>query len=280
MGATDPKKAAPGTIRADLADQHRAERRARFRQPRERRARDRATSSPRRSSARAEREPPARSTRSSSSMSEVTTAQDQPARPHPGRDWRRSSSAMGEKPFRARQLMKWIYQRAVGDFEQMTDLGKDFRGRLAGDRRDPHAGDRSLSQVVGGRHAQVAARASRAARPSRWSSSRSRAAARCASRARSAARWTAASARPAQQGFNRNLDDRRDRRPGLARQSRARLFAGRRPRDHQRRVHGHGRAADELPQRRARGRGHDGRPRPRPLAPPRDAQHLRASCRR
>jgi 23S rRNA (adenine2503-C2)-methyltransferase len=38
---------------------------------------------------------------------------------------------MGEKPFRARQLMKWIYRRAVGDFESMTDLGKDFRQRLA-----------------------------------------------------------------------------------------------------------------------------------------------------
>ena len=41
MGATDPKKAAPGTIRADLADSIEAERRARLRQPRERRARDR-----------------------------------------------------------------------------------------------------------------------------------------------------------------------------------------------------------------------------------------------
>ncbi|HET7203112.1 MAG TPA: 23S rRNA (adenine(2503)-C(2))-methyltransferase RlmN [Steroidobacteraceae bacterium] len=40
--------------------------------------------------------------------------------------------AMGEKPFRARQLFKWIYKRAEGDFEAMTDLGKDFRRRLAG----------------------------------------------------------------------------------------------------------------------------------------------------
>jgi 23S rRNA (adenine2503-C2)-methyltransferase len=38
---------------------------------------------------------------------------------------------MGEKPFRARQLMKWLYRRAVGDFEAMTDLGRDFRRRLA-----------------------------------------------------------------------------------------------------------------------------------------------------
>ena len=38
---------------------------------------------------------------------------------------------MGEKPFRARQLMKWIYRRAEGDFDAMTDLGRDFRRRLA-----------------------------------------------------------------------------------------------------------------------------------------------------
>ena len=41
MGATDPKKADKGTIRADLADQHRRERRARLRQRRERADRDR-----------------------------------------------------------------------------------------------------------------------------------------------------------------------------------------------------------------------------------------------
>jgi len=38
---------------------------------------------------------------------------------------------MGEKPFRAKQLMKWLYKRGVGDFEQMTDLAKSFRERLA-----------------------------------------------------------------------------------------------------------------------------------------------------
>jgi 23S rRNA (adenine2503-C2)-methyltransferase len=37
---------------------------------------------------------------------------------------------MGEKPFRARQLMKWLYKRCVCDFEQMTDLAKSFRERL------------------------------------------------------------------------------------------------------------------------------------------------------
>jgi 23S rRNA (adenine2503-C2)-methyltransferase len=38
---------------------------------------------------------------------------------------------LGEKPYRARQLLTWIYKRRIGDFEAMTDLGKDFRTRLA-----------------------------------------------------------------------------------------------------------------------------------------------------
>jgi 23S rRNA (adenine2503-C2)-methyltransferase len=37
---------------------------------------------------------------------------------------------MGEKPFRARQLLKWIYKRHEGDFDKMTDLAKSFRERL------------------------------------------------------------------------------------------------------------------------------------------------------
>jgi 23S rRNA (adenine2503-C2)-methyltransferase len=37
---------------------------------------------------------------------------------------------MGEKPFRARQLMKWLYKRHEGDFDRMTDLAKSFRERL------------------------------------------------------------------------------------------------------------------------------------------------------
>ena len=37
---------------------------------------------------------------------------------------------MGEKPFRARQLLKWLYKRGEGDFALMTDLAKSFRERL------------------------------------------------------------------------------------------------------------------------------------------------------
>ena len=38
---------------------------------------------------------------------------------------------LGAKPFRARQLMKWIYRRGAADFAAMTDLSKEFRGQLA-----------------------------------------------------------------------------------------------------------------------------------------------------
>jgi len=37
---------------------------------------------------------------------------------------------MGEKPYRARQLAVWIYQRGVSDFAEMTDLAKSFRHKL------------------------------------------------------------------------------------------------------------------------------------------------------
>jgi 23S rRNA (adenine2503-C2)-methyltransferase len=38
--------------------------------------------------------------------------------------------AMGSKPFRARQLMNWMYKRGEGDIAAMTDLAKDFRAQL------------------------------------------------------------------------------------------------------------------------------------------------------
>ena len=40
-------------------------------------------------------------------------------------------TALGEKPFRAKQLWHWIYHRGVTDFAEMTTLSKDFRARLA-----------------------------------------------------------------------------------------------------------------------------------------------------
>ncbi|MDJ0699062.1 MAG: 23S rRNA (adenine(2503)-C(2))-methyltransferase RlmN [Woeseiaceae bacterium] len=57
-------------------------------------------------------------------------------------------SALGEKPFRARQLMQWIHQRGVTSFDEMTDLSKALRQRLhetaeimLPDVRDKHESD-------------------------------------------------------------------------------------------------------------------------------------------
>ncbi len=38
--------------------------------------------------------------------------------------------SIGEKPFRATQVIKWIYQHGVTDFEQMTNLSKSLRDKL------------------------------------------------------------------------------------------------------------------------------------------------------
>ncbi|MBA4216132.1 MAG: 23S rRNA (adenine(2503)-C(2))-methyltransferase RlmN [Roseateles sp.] len=39
---------------------------------------------------------------------------------------------LGEKKFRATQLFRWIHQKGASDFEQMSDLAKSLREKLAG----------------------------------------------------------------------------------------------------------------------------------------------------
>jgi len=39
--------------------------------------------------------------------------------------------ALGEKPFRAKQLQRWIHQFGASQFDQMTDLAKSLREKLA-----------------------------------------------------------------------------------------------------------------------------------------------------
>ncbi len=39
-------------------------------------------------------------------------------------------AGLGEKPFRARQILQWIHQRNVDAFDEMTDLSKNLRERL------------------------------------------------------------------------------------------------------------------------------------------------------
>lgn len=40
-------------------------------------------------------------------------------------------AALGEKPFRGRQLLRWIHRRGASDFEAMSDLARSLRARLA-----------------------------------------------------------------------------------------------------------------------------------------------------
>jgi len=40
------------------------------------------------------------------------------------------AARLGAKPFRARQLMKWIYRRGAADFSTMSDLKQEFRAQL------------------------------------------------------------------------------------------------------------------------------------------------------
>ena len=40
-----------------------------------------------------------------------------------------------EKPFRARQVLRWVHQRGEADFDRMTDLARDLREKLAAGAR-------------------------------------------------------------------------------------------------------------------------------------------------
>ncbi|MGJ8686560.1 MAG: 23S rRNA (adenine(2503)-C(2))-methyltransferase RlmN, partial [Spongiibacteraceae bacterium] len=39
-------------------------------------------------------------------------------------------SDIGEKPFRAQQILKWIHHSGIDDFDEMTNLGKPLRAKL------------------------------------------------------------------------------------------------------------------------------------------------------
>jgi 23S rRNA (adenine2503-C2)-methyltransferase len=39
-------------------------------------------------------------------------------------------AGLGEKPFRARQVLKWIHRRGAADFAAMSDIAKDLRSKL------------------------------------------------------------------------------------------------------------------------------------------------------
>ncbi len=41
---------------------------------------------------------------------------------------------MGEKPFRARQVMRWMHRDYAGDFAAMSDVSREFRAQTFRDR--------------------------------------------------------------------------------------------------------------------------------------------------
>jgi 23S rRNA (adenine2503-C2)-methyltransferase len=45
-------------------------------------------------------------------------------------EWERAAEALGERPFRGRQVFKWIHARGTTDPELMTDLPRELRARL------------------------------------------------------------------------------------------------------------------------------------------------------
>jgi 23S rRNA (adenine2503-C2)-methyltransferase len=45
-------------------------------------------------------------------------------------EWQAALTAIGERPFRAKQLFRWLHQRAEFDPEKMSDLSVPFRARL------------------------------------------------------------------------------------------------------------------------------------------------------
>ncbi|MBT5415849.1 MAG: hypothetical protein HOK81_14720, partial [Rhodospirillaceae bacterium] len=64
----------------------------------------------------------------------------EPARPEPVRPslvgldregFAAAVDALGEKPFRAKQLWNWVYRRGARSFDEMTNLSKDARAALA-----------------------------------------------------------------------------------------------------------------------------------------------------
>jgi 23S rRNA (adenine2503-C2)-methyltransferase len=50
---------------------------------------------------------------------------------------------LGSRPFRARQLMNWVYKRGVGEFADMSDLARGFRAQLE------HSAEIGAPAVVG-----------------------------------------------------------------------------------------------------------------------------------
>ena len=184
---------------------------------------------------------------------------------------------LGEKRFRATQLFRWIHQKGAPDFDAMTDLAQVAARQAARRRRGARRCRCVSEQVVGRRHHQVAVRRRRRQR------GRDRVHPR--GRPRHAVRVVAGRLRG-------RLPLLLDRPPGLqpqpdaparsspssgspstALRQRLNVPDGERV-DHQRGDDGHGRAAAELRGAGAGAARDARRPRLRPVAPPRDGLDL------
>ncbi len=201
---------------------------------------------------------------------------DQPARPRTARRSRTSSPSAARSRFARARCSRWMHQRFVDDFGAMTDLAKPLRERLAAEAA-VEAPRVITRHDRGRRHAQVAAR--------RRQRQRGGVGVHPGGRPRHAVHLVAGRLRArlrvlldGQAGIQPQPHHRRDRRPAVARQSRAARRRGhgavdraRPPADHQRRDDGHGRAAREFRQRRAGAAAHARRQRVRAVAPPRHA---------
>ena len=63
---------------------------------------------------------------------------------------------LDEKPYRARQIMRWLYQRHVTDYAEMTDLSAALRKRSA-EMTTLEVAARAETRALRRRHAQMAA---------------------------------------------------------------------------------------------------------------------------
>jgi 23S rRNA (adenine2503-C2)-methyltransferase len=63
-------------------------------------------------------------------------------------DLEEAARKFGEPQYRARQIADWLYQKRVQSFDEMTDLPREFRGRLAGEFE---LGKIDIARVLGSR---------------------------------------------------------------------------------------------------------------------------------
>lgn len=62
--------------------------------------------------------------------------------------WYELFESWGEKPYRTKQIMRWLHHRLVDDFSEMTDIAGKIRERLAseGDLREPEVTEEFVSK--------------------------------------------------------------------------------------------------------------------------------------